>query len=43
MAKISKSQNRESKNRKARQGMRVSNRSIFTIVGAQVKRAGKEK
>lgn len=43
MAKISKSENRQNKNRKARQGMRVSNRSIFTIVATQVKRAGKGK
>jgi len=43
MSKISKFQNRENKNRKARRGMRVSNRSIFVIVAVQVKKSGKIK
>jgi len=38
MAKITKSTSREGKQRKARYGMRVSNRSIFTIVAVQVKK-----
>ena len=43
MAKITKSNSRESKNRKARQGMRVSNRSIFQIQEAIIKRANASK
>ncbi len=36
---IERSEKREKARDKARKGMRISNRSIFTIVGAQVKRA----
>jgi len=42
MAKITKSTARESKQRKARQGMRVSNRSIFTIVATIGNKSNKE-
>jgi len=43
MANIKKSTSREGKNRKARQGMRVSNHSIFQIQEAIIKRANKSK
>jgi len=43
MANITKSTSRESKNHKARHGMRVSNRSIFQIQEAIIKRANKSK
>lgn len=36
---IERSEKREKSRRKAQKGMRISNRSIFTIVGAQVKRS----
>lgn len=37
--KMTKAESREKKQHKAKHGMRVSNRSIFTIVAVQVKRA----
>lgn len=40
---INKSNSRERKNHKARNGMRVSNRSIFQIQEAIIKRANKSK
>jgi hypothetical protein len=43
MANIDKSLKRENKSRKSRQGMRVSNRSIFQIQEAIIKRANKSK
>jgi hypothetical protein len=43
MAKITKAQARENKNRKAQQGMRVSNRSIFVIQAVQIKKGAKAK
>lgn len=36
---IERAEKRDHKRSKAKNGMRVSNRSIFTIVGAQVKRS----
>lgn len=36
---IERVEKRDSKRTKAKNGMRISNRSIFTIVGAQVKRS----
>lgn len=36
---IERAEKRDTKRNKARNGMRVSNRSIFTIVSAQVKRS----
>jgi hypothetical protein len=41
MAKISKAIAREKKYGKARYGMRVSNRSIFTIQAVQIKKGSK--
>jgi len=35
---IERAERREKKRKKSRYGMRISNRSIFTIVGAQIKR-----
>ena len=43
MAKITKSTSRETKQRKSKNGMRVSNRSIFQIQEAIIKRANKSK
>jgi len=40
---IERANKRDHAQRKARQGMRVVNKSIFTIVGAQVTRAEKNK
>ena len=40
---IDRATKRDKARRKARHGMRVSNKSIFTIVGAQVARAEKVK
>jgi hypothetical protein len=42
MANIRKSSARESKNHKSRNGMRVSNRSIFTIVATIGNKSKKE-
>jgi hypothetical protein len=41
MSKITKSTSRESKQRKSKNGMRVSNRSIFTIQAVQIKKGSK--
>lgn len=43
--KLDKAERRDRKQHKGKHGMRISNRSIFTIVSAQVKRAeqGKDK
>lgn len=40
---IERANKRDRAQRKSRQGMRVVNRSVFTIVGAQVTRAEKNK
>lgn len=41
--KLTKALSREKKYNKRKNGMRVSGKSIFVIVEAQVKKAGKEK